>query len=231
MSLLFGAVTVVTAPTVIVPMLRTVRPTARIANILRVIDPIGALLAVLVFEFIISGRTSSALGHTLLTFGNILALGLIIGAAAGYALGTALRKHWLPEYLHNVATLTLVFGVFAISNTLQDESGLLTVTVMGIWLANMRGVSIVAAAVAALFALRLQEQGYPGAGLLVPLTFMVIIGTVVLQSATSCLIAIALGVAESEPRGFLIVGAHPIARAIAQALKKRGYHSLLCDNN
>ena len=60
-----------------------------------------------------------------------------------------------------------MFGVFAISNTLQDESGLLTVTVMGIWLANMRGVSIVAAAVAALFALRLQEQGYPGADLLV----------------------------------------------------------------
>jgi NhaP-type Na+/H+ or K+/H+ antiporter len=48
---LFGAVTVVTGPTVIVPLLRTVRPTAHLANILRwegiVIDPLGALLAVL----------------------------------------------------------------------------------------------------------------------------------------------------------------------------------------
>ncbi len=314
LSLLFGAVTVVTGPTVIVPMLRTVRPNAKIANILRwegiVIDPLGALLAVLVFEFIISGGASGALGHTLFSFGKILALGLAMGVAAGYALGTALRKYWLPEYLHNVATLTLVFGVFAISNALQDESGLLSVTVMGLWLANMRGVSvehilnfkenlsvllisglfillaarvdfsqfealgfaalgvlaimqfvarplkilfctlgsslqwrerallawiaprgIVAAAVAALFALRLQEQGVPGADLLVPLTFLVIIGTVVLQSATARMIAIGLGVAEPEPRGFLIVGANPVARAIAKALKKRGYESLLCDNS
>lgn len=314
LSLLFGAVTVVTGPTVIVPLLRTVRPTAHIANILRwegiVIDPIGALLAVLVFEFIISGGTGGALGHTLLSFGSIIVIGLVLGVAAGQALGLALRKHWLPEYLHNVATLTLVFGVFAISNTVQDESGLLTVTVMGLWLANMRGVSvenilnfkeslsvllisglfillaarvdfsqlkalgwpalgvlaimqfvarpmkifistlgsslkwnerallawiaprgIVAAAIAALFALRLQEQGYSDAALLVPLTFMVIIGTVVLQSATSRLFAVWLGVAEPEPRGFLIVGAGPVARAIAKALKKKGYDSLLCDNN
>ncbi len=314
LSLLFGAVTVVTGPTVIVPMLRTVRPNARIANILRwegiVIDPIGALLAVLVFEFIIAGGTGGALGHTLFSFGKILVLGLVMGAAAGHALGTALRHHWLPEYLHNVATLTLVFGVFAISNALQDESGLLTVTVMGLWLANMRGVSvenilnfkeslsvllisglfillaarvdfsqfqalgwnalgvlaimqfvarplkiflctlgsslkwnerallawiaprgIVAAAVAALFALRLQEQGFLDAGLLVPLTFMIIIGTVVLQSGTARILASWLGVAEPEPRGFLVVGANPVARAIAKALKKRGYDSLLCDNN
>lgn len=57
-ALLFGAIMVVTGPTVIVPMLRTVRPTAKISNILRwegiVIDPIGALLAVLVFEFILA---------------------------------------------------------------------------------------------------------------------------------------------------------------------------------
>ena len=314
LSLLFGAVTVVTGPTVIVPMLRTVRPSAHLANILRwegiVIDPIGALLAVLVFEFIISGSNGGALGHTLLSFGTMLLIGLVLGVLAGQFLGTTLRKHWLPEYLHNVVTLTLVFGVFAISNTLQDESGLLTVTVMGVWLANMRGVSvenilnfkeslsvllisglfivlaaridflqfqslgwpalgvlaimqfvarplkialctwgstltwaerallawiaprgIVAAAVAALFAMRLQGQGFVAAELLVPLTFMVIIGTVVLQSSSARLIATWLGVAEPEPRGFLIVGANPVARTIARALKKRGYDSLLCDNN
>jgi NhaP-type Na+/H+ or K+/H+ antiporter len=314
LSLLFGAVTVVTGPTVIVPLLRTVRPSAHLASILRwegiVIDPLGALLAVLVFEFIISGATGGALGHTLLSFGRILLIGLVLGAAAGQFLGMTLRKHWLPEYLHNVVTLTLVFGVFAISDVVQDESGLLTVTVMGVWLANMRAVSvenilnfkeslsvllisglfillaarvdfsqfqslgwpalgvlvimqfvarplkialctwgssltwrerallawiaprgIVAAAVAALFAMRLQEQTFVDAELLVPLTFMIIIGTVVLQSSTARLIATWLGVAEPEPRGFLIVGAGLVARAIAKALKKRGYDSLLCDNN
>ena len=60
-SFLFGAIMVVTGPTVIIPMLRTVRPKENIANILRwegiLIDPIGATMAVLVYEFIISGGT------------------------------------------------------------------------------------------------------------------------------------------------------------------------------
>lgn len=81
LSLLFGAVTVVTGPTVIVPMLRTVRPARHVPNILRwegsVIDPLGALLAVLVFEFIISGGIAEhALSHTLLSFGKIIGVGL-----------------------------------------------------------------------------------------------------------------------------------------------------------
>ncbi|MEN8800797.1 MAG: cation:proton antiporter, partial [Thiogranum sp.] len=86
LAVLFGAFTVVTGPTVIVPLLRTVRPTAHIASILRwegiVIDPIGALLAVLVFEFIISGQGGAALGHTLLSFARIIGVGLLFGAAS-----------------------------------------------------------------------------------------------------------------------------------------------------
>lgn len=312
LAVLFGAMTVVTGPTVIVPLLRTVRPNAKIANILRwegiVIDPIGALLAVLVFEFIISGQIGEAFGHTLASFAKIVAVGLAFGVAAGQALGLALRHHWLPEYLHNVATLALVFGVFALSNAVQGEAGLLTVTVMGIWLANMRDVpvedildfkeslsvalisalfvllaaridfhqfaalgwgalgvlaamqivarplkvivstygtslrwperallawiaprGIVAAAVAALFSLRLQAAGYPQAELLVPLTFLIIIGTVVVQSASAGVLAKLLGVSEPEPTGFLIIGANPVARVIAAALKKHGINSLLCD--
>ncbi len=312
LALLFGAFIVVTGPTVIVPLLRTVRPTAHVANILRwegiVIDPIGALLAVLVFEFIISGQGGEALGHTLASFARIIGVGVVFGILSGQFLGLALRNHWLPEFLHNVATLALVFAMFALSNVVADEAGLLTVTVMGIRLANMRAVSvehildfkeslsvvlisalfiilaaridfsqlqalgwgalgilaviqfvarpvkialstwgsslrwqerallawigprgIVAAAVAALFSLKLQAAGYPEAELLVPLTFMVIIGTVVLQSATAGLLARVLGVTEPEPRGFLIVGANPVARVIAEALQKRGYDSVLCD--
>lgn len=314
LAILFGAFTVVTGPTVIVPMLRTVRPTAHLAHILRwegiVIDPIGALLAVLVFEFIVSGQGGSALGHTLFSFAKIIGVGLVFGALSGHLLGLTLRHHWLPDYLHNVATLALVFAVFALSNSVQSEAGLLTVTVMGLWLANMRQVSveqildfkeslslllisvlfiilaaridfaqlealgwgalgvfavmqfvarplkialatrgstlnwrerallawiaprgIVAAAVAALFAMKLQALGHAQAELLVPLTFLIIIGTVVLQSATARPLARALGVAEPEPHGFLIVGANPVARVIAEALKKQGYDSLLCDTS
>ncbi|MDZ7803911.1 sodium:proton antiporter [Thiohalophilus sp.] len=312
LALLFGAITVVTGPTVIIPMLRTVRPNSRLTHILRwegiVIDPIGALLAVLVFNFIITGQGSDALGSTLLGFGTILLVGIAMGAVPGYLLGLLLRHHLLPEYLHNITTLTLVFAVFVISNSLYHESGLLAVTVMGLWLANMKGVhihdilsfkeslsllfisglfiilaarldldalielgwpalfvllaiqfiarplkvlvstfrsslnwrertllgwigprGIVAAAVSALFALRLEQEGMSEAALLVPLTFMVIIGTVVLQSATSRLFATWLGVAEPEPRGFLIIGANPVARTIGQALQEQEFNVLLTD--
>ena len=314
LALLFGAVTVVTGPTVIIPMLRTVRPNARIANILRwegiVIDPIGALLAVLVFEFIVSSGINQAISHTLLTFGQVIVIGVALGASAGHALGLILRHHLLPEYLHNMATLTLVFGVFALSNVLQAESGLLTVTVMGVWLANMRDVrvddilgfkeslslllisglfiilaariefnqietlgwgalgillviqfvarplkifictwgtnlswqerallswiaprGIVAAAVSALFAMQLQQKGYEQASLLVPMTFLVIIGTVVLQSSTSRFVAKKLGVAEPEPRGVLIIGANLVARKLAKAIEKHGFRALLTDSS
>ncbi len=317
--ILFGAVTLVTGPTVIVPMLRTVRPNARIANILRwegiVIDPIGALLAVLVYEFIIAGAGpegggGTPFGHTLAAFGQIIGIGTTLGAVAGHSLGVILRRRLMPEYLHNVATLTLVCGVYAISNAFQEESGLLTVTVMGVWIANMKdtpveeildfkeslslllisvlfivlaarmefsqfaqlGVpavwvflaiqfvarpakvlvstigsslkwserallgwiaprGIVAAAVSALFAIRLEGAGYEQAHFIVPLTFMVIIGTVTLQSATSRLIATALGVAEPEPKGFLVIGANIVARAIAKALTERGFQTLLTDTS
>ncbi len=314
LSFLFGAVMVVTGPTVIVPMLRTVRPNSRIANILRwegiVIDPIGALLAVLVFEFIISAKPGMALMHSLTAFGTVVAVGLALGALAGYCFGIVLRRHWMPEYLHNVAALAFVAAVFVLSNHLQEESGLLAVTVMGLWLANMKGVhteeilnfkeslsvllisalfiilaarinfqhfeqlgwaavgvfvviqliarplkvaiatfgsslnwrerallswiaprGIVAAAVTVLFAIRLEEQGYQQAYLLVPLAFMVIIGTVVLQSATAGLLARKLGVAEPEPKGFLIIGANVVARTIAKALVDNGYRVLLTDMN
>lgn len=313
LAFLFGAISVVTGPTVIVPMLRTVRPKARVANVLRwegiMIDPIGAVLAVLVYEFIVSGEGSGALGHTLATFGLTVLTGASLGAAAAYGLGQLLRRHWIPEYLHNVATLTLVFGVFTASDLIQHESGLLAVTVMGLWLANMRGVvveeildfkeslsvllisglfiilaarlqldqlltlgwsavlvflaiqfvarplkvavstygsnlswrerallawiaprGIVAAAVSALFALKLEALGYEQAQLLVPLTFMVIIGTVTLQSATARLIAKALRVAEPEPRGILIIGANRPAREIAKCLRDEGFHTLLADS-
>lgn len=314
-SLLFGALVVVTGPTVIVPMLRTVRPNATVSSILRwegiVIDPIGALLAVLVYEFILSSTLSEAgWASTLLVFGKVVGVGLILGLTSGYAMGEVLRRHLLPEYLHNLATLALVFGAFSLSNILAHESGLLAVTVMGMVMANMRGVhmreilnfkeslsvllisglfillaarvdfsqfallgwgavlvllvlqfiarplavlvatagstlnwrerailswigprGIVAAAVSALFALRMEQAGYPDAELLVPLTFAIIIGTVVLQSATASPLAKWLKVTEPEPTGFLVVGANSVARAIAQALRRRDIRVLLTDSN
>ena len=145
-SLLFGAIAVVTGPTVIAPLLRSVRPSAKLANILQwegiIIDPVGALLAVLVYEGIVSWGQGNVFGHSLYIFSTTLVVGTVLGAAAGYLNGQVLRKHWIPQYLHNAGTLTFMLGVYALSNEIAHESGLLTVTIMGIWMANMKQVEV-----------------------------------------------------------------------------------------
>jgi hypothetical protein len=90
---------------------------------------------------------------------------------------------------------------------------------------------IVAAAVSALFALRLAESGVEDADLLVPLTFAVILGTVVFQSATSRPLAKLLGIVEPEPRGVLIQGANQVARSIGKALQQQDLPVVVCDSN
>lgn len=312
---LFGALVVVTGPTVIVPMLRTIRPNRQITNILRwegiLIDPIGALLAVLVFDFIVASNTGGNEWLTVLAvFAKMLLVGLSIGFLFGHTVGVLLRSPSMPKFLHNVFVLISVCAAFAIANTLQDESGLLAVTLMGVWLANMRGVpvdrilnfkesltlllisglfivlgarlqlselitlgwpalmvllviqfvaqplkvfasaigsnitwreklmiawigprGIIAAAVSALFALHLQNMGYENTSILVSLTFAVIIGTVVIQSLTAKPIARLLGVREDGIHGLLIVGANPVARAIAKVLKDNDFDVMLVDSH
>ena len=90
---------------------------------------------------------------------------------------------------------------------------------------------IVAASVSALFALRLDALGVPGADALVPLVFTLIIGTVVLQSATARPLALWLKVAEPEPRGVLIFGSDHVARAIGTSLKDAGFRVVLADDD
>jgi hypothetical protein len=90
---------------------------------------------------------------------------------------------------------------------------------------------IVAAAVSALFALRLAELDVAAAETLVPLVFILIIGTVVLQSATARPLAAWLGVAEPEPRGVLVFGADVVARAVAKALHDGGIRVVLADDD
>jgi hypothetical protein len=81
------------------------------------------------------------------------------------------------------------------------------------------------------FAIRLEAQGYPEATFLVPLTFFIIIGTVVLQSATAKYIASWLGVREPPPTGLLIVGSGNVARAIGKVLQESGLNVILADSN
>jgi NhaP-type Na+/H+ or K+/H+ antiporter len=141
-ALLFGALTCVTGPTVITPMLRTLRPGGRIASALRwegiVLDPLGALFAVLVFEAIVTHQQ----GHSLAVFGATVGVGAGIGLAMAAALGFLLYRQMVPEYLQAYGTLIAVLGAFTLSNKLAHESGLLAVTIMGITLGNLRHIHI-----------------------------------------------------------------------------------------
>lgn len=313
LSFLFGAIVTVTGPTVIVPMLRTVRPQSKLANILRwegiVIDPIGALLAVLVFEFIVASQ-GEAISHTFIAFGKTIGIGFALGLASGYLLGLSIRNNWIPHYLLNTAVLTIILGVFAASNYVAHESGLLAVTITGMVLANMKNVDvedilefketlsvllisglfillatrlslqaiadvgwgslivlaaimfiarplsvaissigtglklneiallswiaprgIVAAAVSALFSLKLEEIGYEGAGIIVPIVFLVIIATVVVQSLTSRTVAQWLKVRAPAPRGYLIFGSSKFNRMLASEMIKQELSVTVADTN
>jgi NhaP-type Na+/H+ or K+/H+ antiporter len=147
LSFLFGAIVVVTGPTVIIPLLRTVNPNTKIANILKwegiLIDPIGALLAVVVFELIVSSNELTGdLQAIIPSFIRTISLGVSIGFLTGHLLGYALKKHWIPDFLHNYVTLSLVFAVFAGTDLIESEAGLLSVTVMGLTLANLKGLDM-----------------------------------------------------------------------------------------
>ncbi len=311
MAFLLGALLVVTGPTVIAPMLRSIRPTPRVASILRwegiLIDPLGALLALLVYEFVVAAQ-GQELNHALRAFTLTLLVGFSFGYGAARLIESALTRNWLPHYLHNFGVMTFMLAIYALSNALAHESGLLTVTVMGVVMANRRRLAldsllefketlsvllisalfiilaarldvaamaglgpatallvavvllvarplsiwvsawgtdlnlkeklllswiaprgIVAAAVTALFAIRLEQHGWAEASLLVPLVFIIIITTVVVQGLTAKLLARKLGLRERKPDGLLLFGANPLARELAQQLQQAGVKVLLAD--
>jgi NhaP-type Na+/H+ or K+/H+ antiporter len=90
---------------------------------------------------------------------------------------------------------------------------------------------IVAAAISSIFALRLSQEGYLQSEILAPLTFLVIASTVAVYGLTAQLVAQRLGLAQPDPQGVLIVGAHSWSRKIAQALVSEGLTVLLVDTD
>ncbi len=143
LSFLFSSLIIVTGPTVITPILRNLPLKKDISTILKwegiLIDPVGALVAVLVFEFISIGgdHGSEYTKETLVEFGKIIIIGFSIGFTSAYAFATALKQRWIPHYLLNVVSLALVLSVFVLADLFAHESGLLAVVIMGMVLGNM----------------------------------------------------------------------------------------------
>ena len=140
LSFLFSGLIIVTGPTVITPILRNIPLKKDISTVLKwegiLIDPIGALVAVLVFEFISVGGGSGFTKTALSEFGKIILFGTSFGFTFAHALTFVINKKWIPHYLLNVVSLSVVLLVFVQSETFAHESGLLAVVVMGMVLGN-----------------------------------------------------------------------------------------------
>ena len=319
-AVVVGTLLTVTGPTVVLPLLRYVRPSGRVGVIAKwegiTIDPIGAILAVLVLEAVVLLHEPEAHGGgvvstLLLGILQELVVGVGVAALAAAMLILLLHRRLVPDWLQNPLALMTVVTAFALANTLMEEAGLLEATLLGIIMANQRWVSveritefkedlgvllisflfivlsarldlndiagvltagpllflgllmlvvrplavavsslgtglswreqaflawlaprgIVAASVASLFALRLAPIFPAEAERIVPLVFLVIVGTVAVYGLTLAPLARWLGLAQPDPQGVLFVGAHPWARAMASALETLGIRTLLVDAN
>lgn len=313
-AIVLGAVLVVTGPTVVGPLLRFVRPAGTTGPILRaegvLIDPIGATGALVAFELVLADETNEAVLNLIGIVGLTLLAGAGFGLAAAFVLDLALQRFLIPDQLAVPVTFAFVVASFVAANEIQEESGLLAVTVLGIYLARrdsstirqvlefneslrtllisalfillaarieadaLRDVlvpsllflavlvliarpltvlvstvrtslswreraflttmaprGIVAAAVSAIFALRLEEEGVPDSEKIVPIVFLVIIGTIVVYGFLAGPAARLLGLAEAQADGVLIAGSHSIGRGLALELKQRDVKTLLIDTD
>ena len=321
---LLGAILVVTGPTVIAPLLRHIKPSRKIGNVIKwegiVIDPIGAIMAVLVYQAAVAGDVNTAMDEILHALGLTLLVGVVLALVLAKIIELLLKHHLIPDYLHSVFLLAVTATAFAASNAIQAESGLLTCTVLGIAMANQKSVSvkhilefkenlrvliisvlfiilsgrvlladlmdalvpgltilaalifvvrpasvffanafskhitlkeqfflsamaprgIVAAAVTAIFALEFDHAIHDGkldpaigeiTHLMVPIVFIVIVGTVATYGLLGAPLARRLGLASKNPRGILFAGAGRWVQLAAKALKDDGHDVLLLDTN
>lgn len=142
-SALFGGILVVTGPTVIGPMLRSLRVGKRVRDILKwegiVNDPIGAMLAVSIYAYIHYAQTHgpqvdvAEVGFSVLGASMLAA---VIGAALGYALTWLFPRGLVPEFLKAPILLIAVIFGFVVADLVMHETGLITVTIMGVVMAN-----------------------------------------------------------------------------------------------
>ncbi len=139
-SAVFGGIMIVTGPTVIAPLLRTARLSRRPAQLLQweaiVNDPIGALAAVLAFEVVLVMQTATTVGAAAWDLILGITAATALGFAMGYGLAEAFRRGKVPEYMKVPLLFVSVLGIFAASDAVLHESGLLAVTIAGLVIAN-----------------------------------------------------------------------------------------------
>ncbi|WP_347723078.1 cation:proton antiporter [Lysinibacillus capsici] len=139
-SFVIGGLFIVTGPTVILPLLRQAKLKERPAAILKwegiVVDPFGALLALFAYQIVL-GIYHLEGGTSLTVFFVSAFLAALLGGGVGYVMGQCLERGLIPEFLKSPLLLATILLVFALSDAIMHETGLLAVTVMGLVMANM----------------------------------------------------------------------------------------------
>jgi NhaP-type Na+/H+ or K+/H+ antiporter/Trk K+ transport system NAD-binding subunit len=136
-AFIYASLVVVTGPTVVAPLLKQVGAERRVTTLLEgegvLIDPVGAILAVVVLNIVLRGNADP-----LIVLGGLvsrLSLGGLIGAAGGWFLGFVLKHaRFLSDDLKNLTVLAGLWGLFGLSQSLISESGLMTAVTLGIML-------------------------------------------------------------------------------------------------
>lgn len=300
-AILIGATLIVTGPTVILPILDFIGPTARVRRVLKwegiLVDPIGAIIAVVVFGSFSGGGGGEFDAAELILS---LAVGSLVGVAGALLMLPILATRRLAGRDKVAATLMVVVASFAASDAILADSGLVAAIVMGIALANQqraridqvaefketlvpilvgilfvllaanvevdqvvdlgwKGLAlvavlifvarplavltltglpfswkekiffasmaprgIVAASTASAFGLSLTERNVEGAEFIIPVTFLVIAGTVFYYALVTPGLARALGLAGEHRPTLLLVGAPDWALALGEGLTRAG---------
>ncbi len=143
-SLLFSSLIIVTGPTVITPLLRRLKLKLSVSTILEaegvLLDAIGAIIAAVTLEFVLSDDLAFGMGFFHLLFR--LSMGIAIGIISGLIISKILKfKNLIPEGLENVFTLSMIFAIYQLSNFLTHESGIVAVTIAGLVVGNQDIVS------------------------------------------------------------------------------------------
>jgi NhaP-type Na+/H+ or K+/H+ antiporter len=135
LAFLYASLVVVTGPTVVTPLLRQVKVDRKVATLLEgegvLIDPVGAVLAVVVLGIILNGDADpgSIIGGLTVRLG----IGILIGAIGGGLMGFFLKRvSFLSEDLRNLVVLGGLWGIFGLAQTIRSESGLMATVVAGI---------------------------------------------------------------------------------------------------
>ena len=138
-AFLYAALVVVTGPTVVSPLLRHVKVDRSVATLLEgegvLIDPVGAILAVVVLDTILNGEANPVLAFS----GLILRLGIggAIGAVGGWLLSLMFKRaHFISDELKNLVVLAGLWGLFALAQLIRSESGLMATVVAGVVLGS-----------------------------------------------------------------------------------------------